>query len=201
MNKKESRYFSTAAKMDEALLDLLENKDFEYITIKEICAKAGVNRSTFYLHYENTRDLLTETTRYVVDKFLSYFIDENKTPTFSPEKCELRELIFVRSEYILPYLTYIKENRRIFNTSLNQFGVMGFEDYYNKMFKHIFNPILERFDVAEEKRQYVIKYYLTGVTAIVMEWLKNECLDPIDKIYEIIVECSSKELWSKQTTN
>lgn len=33
--------------MDEALILLLEDKDFEYITVKEICRKAGVNRSTF----------------------------------------------------------------------------------------------------------------------------------------------------------
>ena len=54
MNKSESKYFNTALLMDEALLLLLENKEFEYITIKEICQKAGVNRSTFYLHYQNT---------------------------------------------------------------------------------------------------------------------------------------------------
>ena len=64
MNKNESKYFNTATKMDEALITLLEKKDFEYITIKEICNTAGVNRSTFYLHYENVSDLLKETTRY-----------------------------------------------------------------------------------------------------------------------------------------
>ena len=53
MNKNESKYFNTAILFDEALIYLLENKDIEYITIKEICNKAGVNRSTFYLHYEN----------------------------------------------------------------------------------------------------------------------------------------------------
>ena len=63
MNKNESKYFNTAIRMDEALIALLEKKDFEYISIKEICQKAGVNRSTFYLHYENTADLLKETTR------------------------------------------------------------------------------------------------------------------------------------------
>ena len=60
MNKSESKYFNTAAKMDEALISLLEKKDFEYITVKEICVLAGVNRSTFYLHNETTRDLLIE---------------------------------------------------------------------------------------------------------------------------------------------
>lgn len=56
MNKSESKYFNTSLLMDEALILLLEKKDFEYITIKEICEKAGVNRSTFYIHYENTFD-------------------------------------------------------------------------------------------------------------------------------------------------
>ena len=48
MNRSESRYFATAARMDEAFLTLLAKKDFEYITVKEICEVAEVNRSTFY---------------------------------------------------------------------------------------------------------------------------------------------------------
>ena len=52
MNKNECKYFNTAIKMDEALIAFLENKEFEYITIKEICDTTSVNRSTFYLHYE-----------------------------------------------------------------------------------------------------------------------------------------------------
>lgn len=60
MNKFESKYFNTAKKMNDSLLYLLEKKDFEFITVKDICSLANVNRSTFYLHYENTYDLLEE---------------------------------------------------------------------------------------------------------------------------------------------
>lgn len=70
MKKSESRYFHTAARMDQAFLELLDRKDMEYITVKEICEKAGVNRSTFYLHYENIGDLLSESIRYMNDQFL-----------------------------------------------------------------------------------------------------------------------------------
>ena len=59
MNKSESKYFATAVRMDEAFLRLLEKKDFAYITVKELCETAGVNRSTFYLHYETIADLLS----------------------------------------------------------------------------------------------------------------------------------------------
>ena len=60
MNKSQSKYFNTAVRFDKALLALLDKKPFEFITISEICEEAGVNRSTFYLHYENTSDLLEE---------------------------------------------------------------------------------------------------------------------------------------------
>ena len=45
MNKNESKYFNTAILFDEALIYLLENKDIEYITIKEICNKASSVKS------------------------------------------------------------------------------------------------------------------------------------------------------------
>ena len=42
MNKSESKYFHTALRMNEALISLLEKKDLEFITVKEICETAGV---------------------------------------------------------------------------------------------------------------------------------------------------------------
>lgn len=75
MNKQKEKYSSTAFLMDEALICLLNEKDYEYITVKEICKKAGVNRSTFYLHYESIDDLLEETLEYINKKFLDYFED------------------------------------------------------------------------------------------------------------------------------
>ena len=51
MTKSESKYYNTALLMNQALIELLNKKDLKYITVKEICVKAGVNRSTFYLHY------------------------------------------------------------------------------------------------------------------------------------------------------
>lgn len=51
---------------------MLSKKDFAYITVKEICDKAGVNRSTFYLHYETVSDLISESIEYMNGQFLDY---------------------------------------------------------------------------------------------------------------------------------
>ena len=79
MNKSESKYFNTAVRMDEALIALMQKKEFEYITVKELCDKAGVNRSTFYLHYENMSDLLEETLQHIMDTFLKCFETDTVT--------------------------------------------------------------------------------------------------------------------------
>ena len=56
MNKSEAKFHNTAVKMDDALVLLLEHKEFKDISIMDVCEKAGVNRSTFYAHYENLYD-------------------------------------------------------------------------------------------------------------------------------------------------
>lgn len=189
MNKNESKYFNTAIKMDKALITLLEKKDFEYISIKEICEVAGVNRSTFYLHYENTTDLLNETTKYILDSFLTYFTIDKQNIAIQYQNCELKDLVFITPQYLIPYLTYIKENQKVFKTAIKHLGTMDFQKVYDKMFKFIFNPVLERFSFPEREREYVLKFYLTGITAIVMEWLKNDCEESMDDISRIIIQC------------
>ena len=189
MNKNESKYFNTAIKMDEALITLLEKKDFEYITIKEICDTAEVNRSTFYLHYENTSDLLKETTRYIIDKHLAYYEIDQKRISLQFETCKREELLFITDEYLVSYLKFIKDNQRLFKVSIKQFNSFNMNEVYGRMFEHIFNPILERFHVPEKERAYVMKFYLTGVFAIVMEWLDKNCSDDMETVTRVITDC------------
>lgn len=189
MNKSESKYFNTATKMDLALISLIKKKSFEYITVKEICETANVNRSTFYLHYETVGDLLNETARYLLNDFLSYFSDETQSIALKLTECELSELMFICDEYLFPYLTYIKDHKEVFATVLLHNKTFGFEDVYKRLFENIFNPILDRFDYPLKDRQYVMKYYLNGINAIVSEWLKNGCDKTIGEISEIISVC------------
>ena len=189
MNKSESKYFNTATKMDQALISLLKKKPFEYITVSEICETAGVNRSTFYLHYETVGDLLSETTRYLLDDFLRYFTDGTKSAVRELKARELGNLIFVKDQYMVPYLTYIRENREIFHTALRHNKAFGFENVYKRMFENIFDPILDRFNYPTDIRQYVMMYYLNGIHAIVLEWLRNDCDKSIADISKIISVC------------
>ena len=190
MNKSESKYFNTAIKMDKAFLQLLETKDFEYISIKEICEKAGVNRSTFYLHYDNTSDLLRESIHYMNEQFMSYYQTKDDELFITRLKsCPMEELILVEPKYLMPYLTYVKDNKKLFKTAISKSVSMNLEETYQRMFRHVFNPIMERFDFPVSERNYVIAFYINGIIAIIMEWVKNDCCDTIEQITDIIIKC------------
>ncbi|MBR3795707.1 MAG: TetR/AcrR family transcriptional regulator [Clostridia bacterium] len=189
MNKSESKYFNTAIRFNKALLSLLENKPFEYITISEICEKAEVNRSTFYLHYENTCDLLKETTAYVIDNFVSYFSVDTESITTKFADCDLQDLKFVNEKYLHPYLSFVKENQRVFLAVLSQPTAFDSNTIFQRLFDNIFKPILDRFHYPRDGQHYVMMFYLNGITAIITEWLKDRCQKSIEDISAIIHVC------------
>ncbi len=189
MNRSESKYFATAAKMDEAFLRLLEKKDFAYITVKEICETAGVNRSTFYLHYETIGDLLAESAEHMIGQFLSYMNKDASAFITKLQSCPVDELYLITPEYLTPYLNYVKENRRLFRTAIENAVVLGADGIYEKMLRHVFVPILERCGVPECDRAYMMTFYLHGLMAIITQWLKTDCADTVEHIISLMQTC------------
>lgn len=186
MNQNESKYFNTAVKMDEAFLNILEKKDYAYITVKEICSKAGVNRSTFYLHYDTMEDLLTESISYMNSRFKSYMSGINNNFTSQPNSCPLSELYLITPEYLIPYLKYVKEEKRLFLTALKNTKTLRMDKSYEEMFNFVLMPILERYSVPEENRRYIVSFYIHGMMAIISQWICDDCKDSPEHITFLI---------------
>ena len=188
MNKSESKYFNTARKMDEALMVLLEKKAFDYITIKEICAEAEVNRSTFYLHYDNTRDLLEETLEYLNEKFNSYFQSNDIETAQKIESGSLDELMFITRENLEPYLNFIRDNKKIFKAVLDAPEIYASQSSYESLAELLFFPIMKRFDIPQKEQKYILLFYIKGIMGIIEEWLRNDCEDSIEFISGLIIK-------------
>ena len=189
MTHSESKYFATAVRMDEAFLKLLEKKDFAYITVKEICERAGVNRSTFYLHYETVSDLLAESARYIINQFIEAMAHDTAEFMARLQTRPLEELYLITPEYLAPYLNYIKEHRRVFRTTIEQAAVLGMNDAYLSLNRHVFTPILDRFHIPRSEQKYVMPFYINGLMGIVNEWLKEDCKDSIEHIIPVMRIC------------
>lgn len=188
MNKQKEKYSSTAFFMDEALICLLNEKDYEYITVKEICKKAGVNRSTFYLHYESIDDLLEETLEYINKKFLDYFEDTSDFIT-NINVSSKENLYLINDKYLVPYLNYIKENKNIFLASFTRRKAMKSKERYESLEKYVLNPILVRYNVPTKMREYILSFYINGIVALIEIWIKNNCDMSVEEVINIIKIC------------
>ena len=188
MNKSESKYFNTALCMDEALISLLKVKDLEYITVKEICEKAGVNRSTFYLHYETIDDLVNEAIETMNQRFMSYFAD-TKGIAEELNHTDLSNLVLITRNYLEPYLRFVSENKDLYRVAFRNPREMLANVKYGYIKKYIIEPILKRFGVPEVYWRYYIAYYIDGTMAIIKEWLETDCQDSIEMIAAVIEEC------------
>ena len=57
MSRIDRRFAKSEASLREALIDSLQSKRVEEITVEDICSSANLNRSTFYLHYNSVTSL------------------------------------------------------------------------------------------------------------------------------------------------
>lgn len=186
MDRAKSKYFNTAKLMDEALLLLLSKKGYDFISIKEVCQKAGVNRSTFYLHYENMSDLLKECLEYVNEDFVNQF-NGNHPDLSGPS---LKGLFLVKDEYLIPYLTFVKDNKTFFQAIVQQPALLEANQRFDGLSKGIISPILDRYNVPSEDHEYLVEFYIKGITAIILKWVEKDCVGDIQHIADLIKNCT-----------
>lgn len=172
--------------MHTALLKLLESRPFVEIGVTEICQTAGVNRSTFYSHYTNTYELLKETWEAVSNSFIEQTKEISKD--FDINELSPEDSVFITPKYLIPYLTFIKENKTIYKTFMNNINTFNTGNAMNILYTHIAKPVMQRFGLKDETvMRYMLKFYSAGIMSVVYEWVNKDCEDDIMLICEIMI--------------
>ena len=164
--------------MVEALLILLEKKEYDIITVKEICEKAGVNRTTFYLHYNTKDDLLVDTMKTINKRFFSKFhqIDENFNDSND----------IAIDNYLISYLNVIKELKNIYKILQHKTHIFKKTNVNKEIYESLFDKLLTKYDINNDEKKYAYAYFNYGVLAIIDKWIENDCLEELYKIANII---------------
>lgn len=63
----------TKTALRDAMIELICEKPLTSITVKDVCARADINRSTFYLHYKDVDSLLVAVEDYAIEYIQSHF--------------------------------------------------------------------------------------------------------------------------------
>ena len=148
--------------LKNALTDLLRDKEsISRISVRELCTTAGLNRSTFYAHYNEPKDLLKE------------MEDEILTSTKEHlEKIGAENDIGAR-KYILSFLKYIKDNDKTFRCLLIDSADPQFR---TRFMQQTIVQFIENLDISLPPKtdQYVYSYILNGSSGILIQWIRSD---------------------------
>lgn len=81
--KEDLRVLRTRQKIYRCFLDLRRKKPIEEIRITDLCEKAGINRATFYHHYEDIYALSDEMEYSVIERYQQKLTKEDVEMFFS----------------------------------------------------------------------------------------------------------------------
>lgn len=122
MKSLDRRYLKTEKVILDSMVSLLNQKRFEDIQIEDVCLRADINKSTFYLHYQSLYFLLSS----LEDSFLS----------------SMEKLLYEKSdspiEEIVSFLvSFAKDNKKTLA------AIFKANDYrFNEKVRNIFIPLL-----------------------------------------------------------
>ena len=144
-----------------ALMDLLKEKgSISKVSVRELCDRAELNRSTFYAHYQEPKDLLHEIETELLDATEEHLKKIGQENDIGAHK------------YLLSFLQYIKENDKPFRTLLIDAADPDFRSRFMQQSIIQFVDNL-RIVLPKELEQYIYSYILNGNTGIIIQWVRS----------------------------
>ncbi len=174
MESREDRRVSMTRKMlKDALTDMLRETDIYHVSIRELCRRADVNRSTFYKHYGSQFDLLADMEKDLLD-FLARTITEHAA---NPER-----IIETACRYLEDHLEF---GRLILNNNMDPL-------FPQKLFSMTALRELAAENSAEMHDEAMMEYSFNFVTygafRILYIWLNKDQRESPEQIARLLMQ-------------
>ncbi len=162
----DKRVQRTKINLYNALFELLKQKKYEQITIKDIIDFAGYSRGTFYIHYKQKDDLLDEIINYLFKEASkaqrSSYINEDSIDVQRLEN----EPIFI--------LKHFKQYGEYYKILLGENIQIDFSRKLTNMFINMYLEDFEMQDTADKNaidKNLINKYYAYGLIGLILDWV------------------------------
>lgn len=165
-----------------ALMDLLKEKgSINKVSVRELCDRAELNRSTFYAHYNEPNDLLIEIETELLDATEEHLKKIGAENDIGAHK------------YILSFLQYIRQNDKPFRALLIDSTDPEFRSRFMQQSIIQFVENL-RIVLPKELEQYIFSYILNGSTGIIIQWIRSDYAADENEIVSLLFSINHSAL-------
>lgn len=161
--------------IEKALLTLLDEKELYKISVKELCIRANVARSTFYAYYDVIDDCLLT----IENRFL-YEIVRMNTELCNRNKIETLDLSFFEDT-----LCFLKQHQKMLYLLLDKRYSQRFVNRWKDAIKyHLYERIPEQ--ISTRNQELTLEMIAAETIAAYQFWLKNPYELDIDYVKRLI---------------
>ncbi|MBQ4425811.1 MAG: TetR/AcrR family transcriptional regulator [Lachnospiraceae bacterium] len=183
MRKQSKRVARTRKEIEEAYLLILEERPQSKITVKEVCERAKVNRTTFYKYYEDA-DYLGSTIRSNMLEFVENLLKE----TIPADHSDCYEFL---SQVILTM------NRDV---CFRKLPILLKEEDFSSRFKQLLDNYYYRpkyGNLMTDEDWVRITYLSAGACGLVSKWLETGMKIPPEKLANNVIDFSKRIFGAK----
>lgn len=170
------RVVRTRKAIRQAFLTLMQETEYQKITITGIAREADIDRKTFYLHYQSVEDLANEIVQDEADRIVRTCLDslensdddENVVDLFKRLSLglapDLKSMKLIASH--TPYELVLKKLESSLTASLIEQDTLGLKKL---------GPYLD----------FCVAYFSAGLVAVIRRWILDESEIPLEDIAQV----------------
>lgn len=151
----------------KAFIELLKEKPANKITVTDIINKADISRGTFYLHFQDTLDLLDSFQRDFFNQLI-VFINKNN-----------ENLLVDKIDLLL------QKTLKILKDDIETYRILANKDFTFTFYKDIkdvlLNELMKGYNVDDETKRS-LNIYVSGFTLLLREWLENPEIESMEEL-------------------
>lgn len=173
-NTTDLRVIRSKQAIREALVELIEEKGFEALTVKDITTRARINRGTFYAHYQDKYDLMDKCEEEIMVR-LSALVKQT-VPSVTSEMRQAPPHLAIYP-LVVAIFAFLNEHSRFMKAALGPKGDMTFQTRFKDFFRETMLGKSPDVLINEEKCLVPAKYFATYVGSahigVVQQWLEG----------------------------
>ena len=162
------RAIRTRNLLRDAMMKLAAEKHFADITIQDVTKLAGVNRTTFYLHYTGLHELLEDCARTLFEQM--------RTEIYANEFTLLRQDPAAYVPFIEIVFHHLEKHEKLYRAMLGKQGDPLFRGLFQELLSElIFEPLTTQKPGGESDPHLTmnLRFFSAGFTGVVAWWLEK----------------------------
>lgn len=175
--------YNTKRMLADSLKRAMSQKSFSKITVSEIIKDCGINRKTFYYHFEDIYALL------------KWMFDEEAI-----EVVKHFDLLVDYEEALRFIMKYVDDNSYIISCAYSSIGRAEMKRFFSADFFGIISAVIDSAEqsfgmsFAPDFKEYAVKFYTEAIAGMLIDWIEQKDKSDCEKVVSYLTAIISAAL-------